>query len=291
VRCLDAACDCGIGRRDWLRLAALAAAGTAAPLLSAGDARAQTARGDDPPVRIGYLPITDATPLLVAHARRLFEAEGLRVEAPRLFRSWAQVVEAFVGGQVNVIHLLSPAALWVRYGTRFPAKITAWNHVNGSALTVAPSVNRIEDLGGQVVAVPFWYSIHNVLLQRLLRDAGLEPVIRPRDAKPGPREVNLVVLPPAEMVSALAARSIAGFVVADPFNAAAELGNVGRVLRFSGDVWRNHACCVTVLAERDVADRPDWAQRVNTAIVRAQLWVRENQAETAKLNHALGGSP
>ncbi len=286
--CLRPACGCGVTRRDWLRLSTLALPAVASPLLSAGDARAQAARGEDPPVRIGYLPITDATPLLVAHARRLFEAEGLRTEPPRLFRTWAQVVEAFVGGQVNVIHLLSPAALWVRYGSRFPAKVTAWNHVNGSALTVAPQIGSVAELGGKVVAVPFWYSIHNVLLQRLLREAKLVPVMRPRDARLDPSETNLVVLPPAEMVSALAARSISGFVVADPFNAAAELAGVGKVLRFSGDVWRDHACCVTLLAERDTTERPEWAQRVVSALVKAQLWVRQNQSDTAKLLAAGG---
>lgn len=286
--CLQPGCDCGFTRRDWLRLSALALPAVASPLLAAGDARAQAFRGDDLPVRIGYLPITDATPLLVAHARKLFEAEGLRTEAPRLFRSWAQVVEAFVGGQVNVIHLLSPAALWVRYGTRFPARVTAWNHVNGSALTVAPQIASVADLGGKVVAVPFWYSIHNVLLQRMLRDAKLTAVMRPRDAKLAATEVNLIVLPPAEMVSALAAKSIAGFIVAEPFNAAAELAGVGKVLRFSGDVWRNHACCVTVLSERDTTERPEWAQRVNTALVKAQDWVRRNQSDTARLLASTG---
>jgi NitT/TauT family transport system substrate-binding protein len=286
--CAHPGCDCGFTRRDWLRLGALALPGVASPLLAAADARAQAARGDDPPGRIGYLPITDATPLLVAHARRLYEAEGLRTEAPRLFRTWAQVVEAFVGGQVNVIHLLSPASLWVRYGSRFPAKIVAWNHVNGSALTVAPQIGSVAELGGKVVAVPFWYSIHNVLLQRMLRDAKLVPVMRPRDAKLDPSEVNLVVLPPAEMVSALASKSIAGFIVAEPFNAAAELAGVGKVLRFSGDVWRDHACCVALLPERDIVDRPEWAQRVTTALVKAQLWVRQNQSETAKLLSSTG---
>lgn len=193
-----------------------------------------------------------------------------------------------MAGQVNLIHLLSPAALWVRYGTRFPARVTAWNHVNGSALTVAPTINAIGELGGKVVAVPFRYSIHNVLLQRMLREAKLVPVVRPRDAAIAPNEVNLIVLPPAEMVSALAARSVAGFIVADPFNAAAELAGVGKVLRFSGDIWKNHACCVTLLAERDLTDRPEWAQRVNTALVRAQLWVRGNQVETARLLASTG---
>ena len=279
--CQSPACGCGLTRRDFLRISALGAASISAPLLSAGDALAQSASNDQP-VKIGYLPITDAAPLLVAHARKLFEAEGLRTEKPRLFRSWAQVIEAFVAGQVNVIHLLSPATLWVRYGTRFPAKMVAWNHVNGSALTVAPGINSVAELGGKTVAVPFWYSIHNVILQQLLQANGLVPVNRNRDGIK-PNEVNLVVMPPAEMVSALAGKSIAGFIVAEPFNAAAETAGVGKVLRLSGDVWKNHACCVTFLAERDIAERPEWAQRVTNAIVKAQLWTRGNQLDAAKL--------
>ncbi|MFZ5525713.1 MAG: ABC transporter substrate-binding protein [Pseudomonadota bacterium] len=281
--CLSSDCDCGLTRRDVLRLSALTAAGVASTLLKAGDARAQAFKGDDQPVKIGYLPITDATPLLVAHGRKLFEAEGLKTEAPRMFRSWAQIVEAFVAGQVNVIHLLSPATLWVRYGSRFPAKVVAWNHVNGSALTVAPTINSVADLAGKTVAIPFWYSVHNVLVQQLLRAQGLEAVAKPRDAALGPREVNLIVLAPAEMVSALASKAIAGFIVAEPFNAAAEQLGVGKILRFSGDVWQNHACCVTFLAERDLNDKPEWSQRVTNALVKAQLWTRNNQLDTARL--------
>lgn len=71
--CASSSCDCGISRRDWLRITAMTGA-AAAPLLRAGDAAAQADKGDDVPVRIGYLPITDATPLLVAHSRQLFEA-------------------------------------------------------------------------------------------------------------------------------------------------------------------------------------------------------------------------
>ena len=281
--CASPACDCGLTRRDMLRLSALAGAAVAAPFLSAGDAMAQGFKGDDQPVKIGYLPITDATPLLIAHARGLFDKEGLRAEAPRMFRSWAQIVEAFVSGQVNVIHLLTPATLWVRYGSKFPAKIAAWNHINGSALTVLPEIGRIQDLGGRTVAVPFWYSIHNVLLQDMLRAEGLTAVTRGANGSIAAKEVNLVVLAPAEMVSALAARSIGGFIVAEPFNAAAEIAGVGKVLRFSGDVWKDHACCVTFLAERDIAEKPEWSQRVTNAIVKAQLWTRDNRLDAARL--------
>lgn len=45
--------------------------------------------GSDQPLRIGYLPITDASPLLIADALGYYKEEGLTAEPPRLFRSWA----------------------------------------------------------------------------------------------------------------------------------------------------------------------------------------------------------
>lgn len=268
-------------RREFLKLAALFSAAGAFPLLRSLEARA--AAEPNAPVRIGYLPITDATPLLVAHARGLFDAEGVQAEKPVLLRSWAQVIEAFLSGQVNVIHLLSPMTVWARYGSHVPAKVVAWNHVGGSGLTVAPDIQELHQLGGRSVAIPFWYSIHNVVLQELLRQHGLKAVSRAADARLAPDEVNLLVLPPSDMPPALASQRIAGYIVAEPFNALAESQQVGRIQRFTGDVWRNHACCVVFMHERDLSERPEWSQRVVNAIVKAQVWTRENRAEAAAL--------
>ena len=271
-----------VSRRDLLKLASLFTAAGSLPLLQACQQR--QASQPNAPLRIGYLPITDATPLLVAHSQGLFQAEGLEVEAPVLFRSWAQLVEAFISGQVNLVHLLTPMTVWARYGSESPLKVLMWNHMAGSALTVLPGVNSVADLGGQTVAIPFWYSIHNVVLQHLLRDAGLEVT----EQDPGPKQVKLIVMAPSDMVAALAAKSIAGFIVAEPFNAAAELQGVGKVLRFTGDVWRDHACCVTVAHAADVEQRPEWTQKVANAMVKAQLWTREHRPEVAQLLSADG---
>jgi NitT/TauT family transport system substrate-binding protein len=267
--------DLPLSRRDFLRLSALLTGTAALP-------RVVRAAGGSEPVRIGYLPITDASPLLVAHALDLFQAEGLQVAEPVLLRSWAQLVEAFMAGRVNVVHLLSPMTVWARYGSRFPLKVVAWNHTAGSALTVAPGIDRIAALGGQRVAVPFWYSIHNVVLQHLLREAGLEVVTRQvRQLQAG--QVGLTVMAPADMGPALVNGSIAGFIVAEPFNAAAETQGIGRVLRFTGDVWRDHACCVVAMHAADLEARPEWSQGVVTAIVKAQHWLREHRQEGARL--------
>lgn len=268
-----------VSRRQLLRLSALLTASGALPFLKSYEARAQE---PDAPLRIGYLPITDATPLLVAHGKGFFEAEGIKAEKPVRLRSWAQVLEAFISGQVNAVHLLSPMTVWARFGSKAPAKVVAWNHTSGSGLSVLPHINSVKDLGGTTVAIPFWYSIHNVVLQILLRENGLTPVSK-RTGTPAANEVNLVVMAPADMVPALASKQISGYIVAEPFNAASELLGVGKILRFTGDVWKDHACCLVFMHERDIQQRPDWVQRSVNAMVKAQLWTREHRAETAAL--------
>jgi NitT/TauT family transport system substrate-binding protein len=278
-----------MSRRDFLKLSALFTSSFGAAIAADNWNLPVNANAKDQPVKIGYLPITDAAPLLVAHSRKLYQAEGLTAEQPRLFRSWAQIVEAFLARQVNVIHVLFPTSIWIRYGRNFPAKIVAWNHTNGSALTVLPDIENPRELGGKTIAVPFWYSIHNLVLQQLLQRNGLKIVRKAKDAPIASNEVNLVVLPPPDMVSALANKSIGGYIVAEPFNAAAENLKTGRVLRFTGDVWKNHACCVVFVHEEDIRQRKQWTQRVVNALVKAQLWSRSNRSEVARILSKDGG--
>ncbi|MDT0268996.1 ABC transporter substrate-binding protein [Streptomyces sp. DSM 44915] len=275
-------------RRGLLRGGAALAGATllgGAGVAAATDlARHAGTRGQRPtgPLRVGYLPITDAAPLLVAHGRGLFDDAGVRTTRPVLFRGWASLAEAFATRQVDVAHLLMPMAVQLRYRLGADVRLLAWNHTNGSALTVAPTVRDLADLAGTTVAIPYWWSIHNIVLQRMLRDAGLRPVIR-RDPSRTAGTVQLVVMSPADMLPALHVGTIGGYIVADPFNAAAEARGVGRIQRFVGDIWRDHACCVVVTHQALIDDRPDEVQGVVEALARAQLHTREHREPTAAL--------
>ena len=77
----------------------------------------------------------------------------------------------------------------------------------------------------------------------LLRQHGLEAVMKPQNVPLENNEVRLVVLPPPDMLKALQAGSIAGYTVAEPYNSAAELNQSGKLLRLTGDIWKDHACC------------------------------------------------
>ena len=192
-----------ITRGQFLGALGVAALGaTASPLLAAcgGDDDVENTGGpvspskvSDIPVKVGYLPITDSTPLTLGYAGGYFADEGLNAEKPALFRGWSQLAEAFMADQVNVAHFLMPMTVWMRYGIGFPVKVVAWDHINGSALTVHQEggIDSIKDLGGKQIAVPFWYSIHNVVLQMALRHHNLEAVIQDRNRELAGNQVNL----------------------------------------------------------------------------------------------------
>lgn len=275
-------------RRQWLRYSGLWAAslGTTALLNSCA---AQRSPVDDPVVRVGYLPITDASALLAAYDKGFYRAEGLETAPPKSYRSWDAIAQGFMNREVNVIHILMPTAIWLRYGANFPGRVVAWNHTNGSALTVLPTVNQVTDLAGRSLAIPSWFSIHNIVLQMLLRHHGLDPVAQKPGAPLAADQVGLQVLPPPDMLDALQLEAIAGYIVAEPYNSAAETSQRGKILRLTGDVWKDHACCVVLVHDDDVTHRPDWMQRVVNAVVKAQQWAQWNRPELAHLLSQAGG--
>ena len=273
-----------MSRRQTLDM--LAAGGLFAmlgPLFSATPSPALAA--DDDVVRIGYLPITDATALLVAYAKGFFADEGLQADPPTLIRAWSPLVEGFAAGKFNLVHMLKPIPVWMRYNNHFPVKIMAWAHTNGSGLVVGKDtkITSFADLGGKQVAVPYWYSMHNVLLQWALRQSGVTPVIKARDETLGPGECNLQVMSPPDMPPALAAGKLDAYIVAEPFNALGELKAGARMLRFTGDIWKNHPCCVVCMHEEVTTKKQEWTQKVINAVVRGAIFASANKTEVAQL--------
>ncbi|MFZ5737945.1 MAG: ABC transporter substrate-binding protein [Pseudomonadota bacterium] len=272
-----------ITRRQTLDM--LAAGGLAALGTMLGGFGQAAHAADDDVVRIGYLPITDATALLVAHGMGYFNDEGLEAERPTLIRGWSPLVESFAAGKFNLVHLLKPIPVWMRYNNNFPVKIMAWAHTNGSGVVVGKEtgIESFKDLGGKQVAVPFWYSMHNIVLQYALRKSGIKPVIKGQGEPLAADECNLQVMAPPDMPPALAAKKIDAYIVAEPFNALGETKAGGRMLRFTGDIWKNHPCCVLCMNEEVTKKKPEWTQKVMNALVRAEIYASANKKEVAKL--------
>lgn len=265
-------------RRQFLKTAALSCSSLFIPGSISAFAKRET-------LRLGYLPVTDATPLLVAHGLGYFSDEGLSVDRPVMVRSWKILAESFLANKFDLTHMLFPIPIWMRFKQNIPVKVLAWAHTNGSALTVKGDSNiySFKDLGGRQIAVPSWYSMHNLILQMGIRSQGLKPVIKPPPAKPEKDEVNLFILPPPDMPTALLGNKIDGYIVADPFNALAQVKFNARIMRFTGDIWKNHPCCVIIANENFIHDNTASIQKAVNAIVRAQEWCIRNPGEAAHL--------
>ena len=71
--------------------------------------------------------------------------------------------------------------------------------------------------------------------------------------------------------------------MAEPFNAMGEVKAGARMLRFTGDIWKNHPCCVVCMHEGDAEQNPEWTQKVMNGIVKAQVYTSANKEEVAEM--------
>ncbi len=264
------------------RILDLMAAGGLASMVGGWPLNAHSSTDDV--VRIGYLPITDATPLLVAHALGFFEEEGLKVAKPTLIKGWETLVRGFTEGHFNLVHLLKPIPVWMRYNNAFPIKIMAWAHVNGSAIVVGDQsgIQEFADFSGKRMAIPYWYSMHNIIFQAGLRQAGIRPMVDKGGEVPA-GFCTLKVIPPPLMVKSLITHTIDGYTVAEPFIALGEVLAKAKLFRFTGDIWRDHPCCCICMHEHHTQQKPEWTQKIINAIVKAEIYAANHKQETAHM--------
>lgn len=254
-----------MNRRDFLKSTTAGALFLATPFVSS------LADATKPTIKIGYLPITDHL-TMIAHS--LLEFKTFNLE-PVKFSSWPELAEALRANAIQGAFALTPIGLTLKQKGA-PIKAVLAGHRNGSVITVkdAPEFTKVEDLRGKTIAIPSRFSTHNLLIQKLLRDNGMDPT----------KDVRLVDMAPPEMVNALSTSSIDAFVVAEPFGAQADLLNVGKVLIHSKDVWKDHVCCTLNLREEVITSRPDITQELVNGFVQAANYIEANPKEAAKLS-------
>lgn len=196
-------------------------------------------------VKIGYLPITHAAPLYMQKDQGY---EGYTIELVK-FGSWPELMDALNTGRIDGASVLIQLAMKAKE-KGIDLKAVALGHRDGNVLVGASEIKKVEDLKGKNFAIPNKYSTHNILLYRMLKEAGLSY-----------DDVNVVELPPAEMPAALAEGRIAGYVVAEPFGAIAVSLKKGKVLFQSADIWPDSIDCGLVLRSTFIEENKELAKQ------------------------------
>ncbi|MCT0214537.1 MULTISPECIES: nitrate ABC transporter ATP-binding protein [unclassified Synechococcus] len=211
-------------------------------------------------LEIGFIPLTDCAPLVVAQERGFFAKHGLDQVTLRRETNW-KTLETNVRQKVlDAGQMVAgmPFAMTLGGGGQPPAPMISALTLsrNGNAITLhrrfaEAGVHSLADLKDWTVANPgrrpvlamvHPASMHNLILRAWLASGGLEPG----------RDVELIVIPPPQMVATLKAGSIDGFCVGEPWNSRAVQEGLGTVIATDRELWNGH--CEKVLGVRE-----DWA--------------------------------
>lgn len=241
-------------------------------------------------LKLGFLALLDAAPLLVAKERGFFAEQGLAVELQRQ-SSWAGLRDKLAVGALDGAQMPAPMALASTLGLgglREPMVAALALNLGGNSITLSGALAaRVKETGSLAAAVrqpgarPVTFGIvhpfssHHYEMRLWLAAAGL-------DAE---RDVTLTVVPPAQMLSNLSAGLIDGYCAGEPWGSLAARCGLGQVAVTSRGIWAGRF-------EKIYAVRQDWADRhpdTHRAILRALLlaarWADqpENRAELAEL--------
>ncbi|MDH6266181.1 ABC-type nitrate/sulfonate/bicarbonate transport system substrate-binding protein [Rhizobium sp. SG_E_25_P2] len=247
-------------------------------------------------IRAGFIPLMDASILIVAAELGFAEKEGLRLDLVRDV-SWANVRDRLAFRQFDVAHMLSPmpvasmlglgsnpsptiapfsfgrggnaitlsARIFLRMKSATGLTDDASALANARALAKLLAEMRARGEPAPTLGMTYPFSSHNYEFRYWLAAGGIDP----------DRDVKLVVVPPPLTSDALAAGEIDGFCVGAPWNMIASERGAGRIVAAKQDIW-------PLAPEKVLGMRPDWAEansdtvcRLIVALDRAARWCDE----------------
>ena len=260
-------------RRNFLRAVgkktAMAAIASVLPVASLQAMAQDKGPLEKPNLKIGFIPITCATPLIMAHPLGFYSKQGLNVEVTKT-AGWALIRDKVLNKEYDASHFLSPMPLAISLGlgaNATPMSVATIQNVNGQAITLSLKHKDNRDpknWKGFKFGVPFDYSMHNFLLRYYLAESGLNP----------DTDVQIRVIPPAEMVANLRAGNIDGFLGPDPFNQRAVFDEVGFIHMLTKDLWNGHPCCAFGASTEFIQKNPNTFAALYRAVLTSAAMAR-----------------
>jgi len=257
---------------------ALAALSQFFPLKTATEAFAE-AVPEKKDLKVGFIPITCATPIIMAAPLGFYSKHGLNVEVVKT-AGWAVVRDKTINKEYDASHMLAPMPIAISLGlgsNAIPFAVPAIENINGQGITLAmkhKDKRDPKDWKGMKFAIPFDYSMHNYLLRYYLAEHGLDP----------DTDVQLRSVPPPEMVANLRADNIDGFLAPDNICQRAIYDGVGFLHILSKEIWDGHPCCSFAASKEFITGSPNSFAALTRAIVDATAYASkaENRKQIAE---------
>lgn len=229
-------------------------------------------------LNIGFVPITCATPIIMAEPLGFYARYGLNARVIKT-AGWAVARDKSLNGEYDASHMLTPMPLAMTLGAGSSAEpyiMPAVENINGQAIVLANQHLDKRDpkqWKGFTFGVPFEYSMHNFLLRYYVAEHGLDP----------DQDIQIRVVPPPEMVANLRAGNLDGYLSPDPFNQRAVWEKIGFIHMLTKDIWDGHPCCAFACSQQFATSLPNTYGNLLKAIIDATQYASnpDNRKEIA----------
>ncbi len=243
-------------------------------------------------LRIGFVALTDAAPLIVAQERGLFSRHGLEVDLSREV-GWATIREKIIYGELHAAPALAPM-LWAtqlgldcvptsvltalilnQHGNAITLSERLWKSGVTDAASLREETKRRSGERRITLGVVFRHSSHHLFLRRWLLDANISP----------DTDIRIVVVPPAQMHRNLVAGTIDGYCAGEPWNTLAIQDGSGWCPAWSADYLPGHVEKVLMVTRNFATQRHSDHFALISAVHAACQWCDEpaNRAELAEI--------
>ncbi|MBB2204699.1 ABC transporter substrate-binding protein [Gluconacetobacter takamatsuzukensis] len=248
------------------------------------------------PLRIGLLRLTDSAPVVIARNHGLFARHDIAAEIV-VSPSWSNIADGLAWKMLDAAVIFPPLAIMTALGRRgHPASLRPLCTLSrGGNTLILRGTNPLATpwpagaQGRQAfdrwrhtmdrrprLAVVHMYSTHLLILRRFLGMIGVD-----MDS-----EIELVVMPPADMIGALADRAIDGGCVGPSWGTEACLRGLGFLVGGSSTVMPSHLEKLLVISDTIT----DSADRLKAALHDAVFYCRARENRQA-IAHDLARPP
>ncbi len=247
-------------------------------------------------IKLGFIPLTDCAPLVIAKEKGFFDKAGVNVELSKE-ASWANIRDKILAGELSGAHCLfgMPFSVYTGIGGKAgeEMKIAMVLSQNGQAITLSKDFcgqiapKDVTKVGGVIAsalktkpdltfAMTFPGGTHDLWLKIWMESCGIDM-----------KSVKTITIPPPQMVANMKVGNMQGFSVGEPWNGKAVADTVGFTHVASQDIWKNHTEKALVVNKTFSEAKKDDLKKIMKAIMEAQKWL-DNPANRAEAATFLG---
>ena len=233
-------------------------------------------------VTFGMIALTDCSPILIAHEKGFFKKYGINSTITKP-ANWAAIRDALVKGDTQATHMLvgMPLASTMGLGgsPKVPMVIPWLLNRNGQAITLSndlkgkvagdpkalkPIVEKAKADGKKMTfAMTFPAGTHAMWMRYYLAAGGIHP----------DRDVDLITIPPPQMVANMKVGKMDGYCVGEPWNARAIADGIGYTAITTQEMWKDHVEKVCAFTAEFAQKNPKTVKAVLKALNDASVWL------------------